>query len=172
MLTYHILKLACWMNQLLNCQLTFCALNVNFVPFVTFAIKEIFNSQSNFRNYVLFHPEPTNFFYLHTVRGVQRSIVETESKAKSKFCNKLKILWRLSNYITFELSGLIWPHLTFFYFRKKIVLYILLYKLYVIFRNFSRTNLTFSTTKNPKSGSGCLACLFYLSRASSGRTKP
>ena len=64
MLTYHILRLACWMNQLLNCQLTFCALNINFPPFVTFAIKEIFNSQSNFRNCVLFHPEPTNLFYL------------------------------------------------------------------------------------------------------------
>ena len=57
-----ILKLACWMNQLLNCKLTFCPLNVNFPPFVSFAIKEIFNSQSNFRNCVLFHPEPTNFY--------------------------------------------------------------------------------------------------------------
>ena len=57
-----ILKLACWMNQLLNCKLTFCPLNVNFPPFVTFAIKEIFYSQSNFRNCVLFHPEPTTFY--------------------------------------------------------------------------------------------------------------
>ena len=122
MLTYHILKLACWINQPLNCQLTFCALNVNFVPFVTFAIKEIFNSQSNFRNYVLFHPEPTNFFYLHTtVLRVQRSIVGTQSNEKSNFCSKLKILWSFSNYITFELSGLVQPHLKFLHFRQKVL---------------------------------------------------
>ena len=73
-----ILKLACWMNQLLNCKLTFCPLNVNFPPFVTFAIKEIFYSQSNFRNCVLFHPEPTNFY-------IQWSVYKNISWREHKF---------------------------------------------------------------------------------------